>query len=306
MSKQYGAKHRQIAAIGECMVELSDLGNDCYRRSFAGDTLNTALYLARCLSSTEHKVSYVTALGEDPLSQAMVASWKKEGIDCDLVGYLPDKLPGLYSIQLDSQGERSFSYWRDNSAARKLFDGGLNQQQQDSLTNDFSDIYLSGITLAVLDSDSLESSSLEILLSLLQQSRNNGTNIIFDNNYRPSLWASKERAAEVVNRALALATTALVTFDDEQLLFGDKTPEDTESRLQHIPEVIVKNGGAGCLVSSDGATSLVPTQKVSNIVDTTAAGDSFNAGYLAARFNNYQPAEAAMFCTCTGGTGYSV
>ena len=280
----------RFAAIGECMVELSHNGDDSYLRSFAGDTLNTAIYLARGLKGTGCRVSYVTALGKDPLSEQMVMSWGQEGIECDHIAYIKDKLPGLYSIELDKNGERSFSYWRSNSAARNLLDGGLSELQQSSLIRGFSHLYLSGITLAVLDNPSRAK-----LIKLLEQAWNKGAHIIFDNNYRPTLWESQEQAIETVNQVLQFTAKALVTFDDEQQLFGDQTPEQTLQRLQAIPEVVVKNGADGCLVKFREQITQVPARKVDHVLDTTAAGDSFNGGYLAARILGYPPEEAAHF-----------
>ncbi|WP_067582274.1 sugar kinase [Endozoicomonas ascidiicola] len=278
----------RIAAIGECMIELSDLGDSCYRQSFAGDTLNTAVYLSRGLKGTENSVSYVTAVGIDSLSDKMVDSWQQEGINCDFVCRIEDKLPGLYSIQLAEGGERSFTYWRNDAAAKQLFSRGLTDQQVDDLGTEFDYLYLSGISLAILDE-----MGLAVLFKLLEAARKNNKAVVFDNNYRPRLWADQKTARDTVNKVLSLATMALVTFDDEQALFGDHTPEDTLQRLSAIPEVVVKNGADGCFVQHHNAVELVPSMRIENVVDTTAAGDSFNGGYLAARVRGASPVAAA-------------
>ena len=259
-----------IAAIGECMIELSDIGDGCYRRSFAGDTLNTAVYLSRGLSGTGHSVSYVTAVGEDMLSDRMIESWQSEDIDCDYVSRISDKLPGLYSIQLAEGGERSFTYWRGDSAAKQLFARGLAETQKSALVTEFDYLYLSGISLAILNEENLSG-----LFALLETARANNKAVVFDNNYRPRLWASQQVAQETVNKVLSLATMGLVTFDDEQALFGDSTPEDTLQRLSSIPEVIVKNGADGCFVRYKNVVERVPSKKIDNVIDTTAAGRFF-------------------------------
>ena len=119
-----------VACIGECMVELRQAqggqyagqavgqGGGLYSRGFGGDTLNTAVYLARL----EVKVDYLTALGDDALSDEMMAAWTAEGVGTRRVLRLPGKLPGLYMIQLDAKGERQFFHWRDSAAARRLMD----------------------------------------------------------------------------------------------------------------------------------------------------------------------------------------
>ncbi len=108
----------RVASIGECMIELRERPDGRLDRSFGGDTLNTAVYLARLGVA----VDYVTALGDDPWSDEMVAAWAREGVGTGLARRVPGRLPGLYIIQTDPSGERSFLYWRDSAAARMLFD----------------------------------------------------------------------------------------------------------------------------------------------------------------------------------------
>ena len=106
----------RIASIGECMIELRQMPGGHLTRSFGGDTLNTAVYLARLGAS----VDYVTAMGDDPLSDEMIAGWRDEGIGIERVLRLKGKLPGLYMIETNTAGERRFYHWRDASAVRGL------------------------------------------------------------------------------------------------------------------------------------------------------------------------------------------
>ena len=112
----------RVACIGECMIELKQAqpgqGLGLYSRGFGGDTLNTAVYLARLGVA----VDYVTALGDDPLSDEMIAGWQAEGVGTAKVARLPGKLPGLYLIMTDTKGERRFFHWRESAAARSLLD----------------------------------------------------------------------------------------------------------------------------------------------------------------------------------------
>jgi 2-dehydro-3-deoxygluconokinase len=100
----------RIACIGECMVELREEADGRLSRAYGGDTLNTAVYLARLGAS----VDYTTVLGDDPWSDEMIAGWQAEGIGTELVVRLSGRLPGLHVIQTDASGERRFSYWRDS------------------------------------------------------------------------------------------------------------------------------------------------------------------------------------------------
>ncbi|TQV71960.1 sugar kinase [Denitrobaculum tricleocarpae] len=282
------ASLKRVAAIGECMVELRDLGDGTLSRGFGGDTLNTAVYMARRLEDTA-AVEYVTALGDDPFSEEMMDAWRHEGVGISHVVRLPGRRPGLYVIKTDETGERSFFYWRGEAAARDILSDPACRSALDTIV-DYDLIYLSGITLGILDNESRAE-----LLVLLDRVKAKGGLIAFDGNFRPALWPSFEIARAEMEKLLQRCDIALPSFDDEASLFGDKSPQDTVARLQAlgVGEAVVKNGAEDCLVLADGTVSVVTPQKASNVVDTTAAGDSFNGAYLAARLLGQSAVEAA-------------
>jgi 2-dehydro-3-deoxygluconokinase len=274
-----------VASIGECMIEFSETPDGAFRRGFGGDTLNTALYLSRLGVDA----SYVTALGDDALSEAMLASWRTEGIRTDLVLRVPGRLPGLYMIERDSRGERNFLYWRDRAPARELFDRA-DTSLLDRLAR-FDWLYLSGISLSLYGDGGRAR-----LRELLATTRRNGGRIAFDGNYRPRGWPDKATARRAFEEILPLVDLAMPTFDDEQALFGDDSLQQCIDRLRAagVSEIVVKRGAQGCVVCVDGDCIDVPPPRVVQPVDTTAAGDSFNAAYLAARINGSTPAAAAL------------
>lgn len=274
----------RVRAIGECMIELSDLGGGRLGLAYGGDTLNTAVYLARLGVG----VDYATALGDDPWSEEMLAFWAREGVGSELVQRLPGKLPGLYMIRLGPGGERSFFYWRSASAAREMLKAGEPDRLAAALAQSRA-LYFSGITLSILDGGSRDR-----LFAIVERARSEGALIAFDSNYRPRGWPDAAAARTAMERAFRLADIGLPTFDDEQALHGDATPEATIERLAALGlgEVAVKLGAEGALVAKDGARARIPAKKV-EAVDTTAAGDGFNAGYLAARLSGAEPEAAA-------------
>jgi 2-dehydro-3-deoxygluconokinase len=276
----------RTACIGECMIELAglDFTGGTARIGFAGDTANTATYLARLGVPT----AYLTNVGQDTLSDAMLARLAAEGIDTSLAGRHPDRLPGLYAIETDARGERSFRYWRDSSAARTLFSGigpGLADLSA------FSTLYVSGITLAILPGGVRHR-----LVTALGALRAQGRRIVFDPNYRPRLWRDADEARESFTAMWAVTTLGLPSRDDETLLWGDADARAVAERLtaRGVDEIVVKDGAAGPLVVTDGAAERPKTDAVAHVVDTSGAGDSFNAGYIAARLAGVSPHDAAL------------
>jgi len=284
-------KPLRVVSFGECMLELQGEAFGTMRQTYGGDTLNTAVYLARCGRANGLQVDYATALGDDPLSAGLLQRWAAEGLGTGLVRRLPGRLPGLYLIEVDERGERRFSYWRDQAAARSYFDTPPGatplEQQADSLDA----LYFSGISLAILPE-----AARQRLLAVAERVRERGGLVAFDNNYRPRLWPDVAAARSAFAAATAVATLALMTLDDEQALWGQA---DASVQLQHtlaLPtaEVVVKRGAQPTLVrTADRTLHEVATEAVPQVVDTTAAGDSFAGAYLAARLAGGSAAQAA-------------
>lgn len=291
---------RKIAVIGECMIELSEKGAEV-NRGFGGDTLNTSVYIARQVAANDLEVHYVTALGEDSFSQQMLNAWQKENVRTTLTQRLEQRLPGLYYIETDASGERTFYYWRNEAAARFW----LESEQADAICAElaqFDYLYLSGISLAILNPASREK-----LMTLLGKARANGCRVIFDNNYRPRLWASKEETQKVYQQMLSYTDIAFLTLDDEDLLWGEKPAEEVITRTQAagVREVVIKRGAESCLIAIQGEPLLeVPAVKLpkEKVIDTTAAGDSFSAGYLAVRLTGGNTEAAAKRGHLTAST----
>ena len=183
------SKMKHIAVIGEAMLELSHQNASLLSLAFAGDTLNFAIYLRRLLHDQAFELHYVTALGQDIYSDNMLENWRKEGLNTDLIRRIENKLPGLYLIRTDEKGERTFYFYRSASAARELFKGDIVNLSQNLLAMDY--LYLSGITLAILDE-----ASRECLWNILKAAKQAGAQIIFDSNYRAALWSSPQSAKE--------------------------------------------------------------------------------------------------------------
>ena len=256
------------------MIELAPREDGALRKGFAGDTFNTAWY-ARRLLPDDWSVAYGTCVGTDTVSDEMVAFMAGEGIDTSAIRRIPDRTVGLYMISL-REGERSFSYWRGQSAARLL---AADEAWLDATLAGRSCIHLSGITLAILTP-----AHREALCAALARARAQGCHIAFDTNLRPRLWESAEAMKAGLALGASVADTVLPSFDEETGLFGDRSPAATADRYAALGarEVCVKNGGQALHILSEGDLHSFTPPAVRQ-VDSTAAGDSFGAAWLAAR-----------------------
>lgn len=276
----------RVASLGECMIELSDLGAADGRVAMgvAGDTLNFAIYLARCCQDLDVEVSYLTALGVDQLSAQMIDVMRTEDVHSDQVVRFADKLPGIYAIELDDQGERSFRYWRSQSAAKSMLDvDGLS----DETIASFDVLVLSAISLAILSEEARDR-----LIAICARMKAAGKVIVFDSNYRPALWQGQAEARSVIGSMWAVTSVGLPSRDDEGRLWPGETPTQLFARI-NVAEVALKDGPEGPWLWAGEALPKTAFPIADHVVDTTSAGDAFNAGYLAARLRGRSAEQAA-------------
>ena len=271
-----------ITVIGEAMLELSRGDGASWNLRYGGDVINTAIHLAR----SGDTVRLASALGADPMSAQLCAQWEAEGVDPSLVIAAKGRLPGLYAIETDAAGERSFHYWRSEAAARRMFD--LPQSAAMVAQAARSDLlYFSLITLAILPD-----AGREALLDLCAQVRAQGGRIAFDGNYRARLWDDAATARHWRDRAIAISDVGLPTLADEVEMGEADDARDAAARwgVGEGKDVVVKLGGDGCLVAGE----VVPIPRQLDVIDSSGAGDAFNGGYLHAWLAGASPHEAAL------------
>jgi len=262
-----------VVCIGECMLEVAPQGDGLYRLGHAGDTFNAAWYLRRLLPEGA-RIGYATRIGCDGPSERMAAFMREAGIDTAPVQRDPSRGVGLYLIEL-IEGERRFAYWRGHSAARHLAD------DPDRLSADLAGadlILLSGITLAIVGA-----AGRERLHAALRRARAAGASVALDTNMRPALWSGADEMRDAITEAARSADIVLPSLDDERGAFGDADAAAVIARY--------RSHGAGCVAVKDGASPVIWWSEatghgqtapvpVADLVDSTAAGDSFAAGLL--------------------------
>lgn len=281
------ATPKRTIAIGEATIELARGADGRFALQSGGDTFNTAIYLARAGLNT----AFTTALGDDPYSDAISALAKAEGVATDLIMRIPGRLPALTLIDNDAAQGRRLHQWREATPARDLFElpvwGGIAEALASARL-----IYFSGVTLSLYSNVGLGR-----FLAAVELARKGGATIAFDGNFRPRDWkADLPRTRTVFAEALKRTDIALPAYDDEAMLWGDPSPDATIARLQAfgVGEIVVKNGPNSASLATGAMREDIPVPEVVTPVDATAAGDGFNAGYLAARISGSKPADAAQ------------
>jgi 2-dehydro-3-deoxygluconokinase len=267
------------------MIELRAVGADTFARSYAGDAYNTAVYLKRSLPDAQ--VQFLTAIGDDAMTHAMQQRWRVHEIDEALAFPVAGGSAGLYLIETDASGERSFQYWRNDSAAKRWL--AQLQERGESVLWGADMVYYSGITLAILDPDERAAA-----LELLARAGPHVGRIAFDPNVRLRLWQSPQVAAKTLLAAIAACDIALPSSEDLAWLLRTTEPERQMDRLLEIgiSEVALTLGAEGCAIAAGELRVQLSGQRFGSAIDTSGAGDAFNGVYLANRLKGRSPEQA--------------
>ncbi len=283
----------ELVTLGEPMVEFAALERGpleevaTFRRGWGGDTNNVAVAAARLGVSA----GCITRVGGDEFGRSLLALWDREGVDRSRVVVDPEGYTGIYFISFDRAGRHAFTYYRKGSAASRLCPEDVDPEY----VGNARVLHTSGITQAI---SSTARSATEAAVSL---ARARGVTVSYDLNLRPRLLPLPELRT-VVLATLPQADIVFLSLEDAAYLDDTCTPEVLVDRLlERGPRVVaLKQGERGCLVADvTGARVHIPAYPVQP-VDTTGAGDAFDAAFLARWTRGASLEEAARFASAVG------
>ena len=267
----------KICSIGECMLEFVNAKNSSYIQSIAGDTLNFSSYLDKKIFDT----TYFTAVGSSEISNRILNFLKKKKINTRLIHKSKSHEVGLYLIENDHLGEKIFYYWRDNSAA-KLFFNNKNLIQYAHKLKKFKYIYFSGVTLSLFEDKNIDN-----FTSLLKILKKNQAKIIFDLNIRRKRW-SKQKLDKYFSKSIPLVDILFASGEDLNLWQGKKSYNcfKTLMNKHNIKHGIYRYNAKFNYAFFNNKKYFANNKILKKVVDTSGAGDGYNAIYLSTFFKH--------------------
>lgn len=281
----------KICSIGECMIELTNIDNKNYSLSVAGDTLNFCFYLNKELFN----VFYFTSIGNSEMSKEALFFFKKNNINTQLVHKDLNNEIGLYIIKNKKSGEKKFYYWRDNSAA-KYYLNNLNVKKISKKIQNFDFLYLSGITLSLIEIKNLNN-----IIDFINFCKSKNCKIIFDLNIRIKRW-NKKKLLSFLNIILLKVDIFFASGEDVKFWKGnDKISTFLDiTRKNKIPHGIYRKN-AKCNYAFLKKDKYIIQNKILNkVVDSSGAGDGYNATYLSNFIQTNDPKKALIAASKIG------
>ena len=260
-----------VVAIGESLIDFTpngtnELGMQLFARNPGGAPANVLAMNAKLGGKT----AFIGKVGNDDFGAFLINTMSDAGIDVSGLAQTSEVPTTLAFVQLNEQGDRSFTFYRKPGA-----DVCLTQDE-------VSDTLLQNCRIFHFGSVSLTDEPCKTAtLYAAQTAKQAGAVISYDPNYRPLLWNSEERAKSEILRALPLADIVKVSQEEMTLLTGETELQIGAKALAQYGAavVLVTLGSMGAFYYTPVDCGLLPTYDVQT-VDTTGAGDAFLGALL--------------------------
>ena len=269
-----------VCSIGEAMIEISNIKNSLYNQSFAGDTLNFCNYLDK----KKLNAFFLSAIGKSEINQSLLNFVKSKKISTKYIKQINQFEIGLYLIKNKDNGEKQFFYWRDESAAKQYFNNIDFLNLYKELKN-FDYIYFSGITLSII-----HISKLNNFIKLLKLLKSKKIKIVFDFNIRPSRW-NKKNLNIFLDSVLKFVDICFLSGEDMNYWKNKNNIKSYEQivRKYKLKHSIFRKNAKFTYVFLNKTRYVFKNKLLKKVVDTSGAGDGFNAAYLSNFIVNNDP-----------------
>ena len=269
-----------VCSIGEAMIEISNVKNNLYNQSFAGDTLNFCNYLDK----KKLNAFFLSAIGKSEINQSLLDFVKSKNISTKYIKQINQFEIGLYLIKNKDNGEKQFFYWRDESAAKQYFNNIDFLNLYKELKN-FDYIYFSGITLSII-----HISKLNNFIKLLNLLKSKKIKIVFDFNIRPSRW-NKKNLNIFLDSVLKFVDICFLSGEDMNYWKNKNNIKSYEQivRKYKLKHSIFRKNAKFTYVFLNKTRYVFKNKLLKTVVDTSGAGDGFNAAYLSNFIVNNDP-----------------
>ena len=269
-----------VCSIGEAMIEISNIKNSLYNQSFAGDTLNFCNYLDK----KKLNAFFLSAIGKSEINQSLLNFVKSKNISTKYIKQINQFEIGLYLIKNKDNGEKQFFYWRDESAAKQYFNNIDFLNLYKELKN-FDYIYFSGITLSII-----HISKLNNFIKLLKLLKSKKIKIVFDFNIRPSRW-NKKNLNIFLDSVLKFVDICFLSGEDMNYWKNKNNIKSYEQivRKYKLKHSIFRKNAKFTYVFLNKTRYVFKNKLLKRVVDTSGAGDGFNAAYLSNFIVNNDP-----------------
>ncbi|HYO88463.1 MAG TPA: 5-dehydro-2-deoxygluconokinase [Candidatus Limnocylindrales bacterium] len=237
------------------------------------------------------KSALLTGVGRDKVGDFIVAFLDREGVETKFIARKDGHRTSAVLLGIQPPDTFPLTFYRDNCADIEL-------TIDDALAAPIADSRLLLISGTGLSQDPSRSTT----LTAAENAQAQGTEVVLDIDYRPTLWHDSRAFGITVRTALPLVDIAIGTEDEIKGATGAPTGEAGVARLLEgvRKAVVYKLGEAGARVyTKDGQTYDAGPFKI-EVLNTLGAGDAFASGFLYGYLNGWGWQKAARMGNATG------